>query len=163
MIRTASMTSQSSTTHSKVFGINSDVKTSRNNNLNVRSGLSIQKTENGPFHTVTAAAESASFKLSSPKNSRIGLSGKISGPSASVTARAAVGGSGGMYAKASFAETSGSVSAKVFGHTVTLDGHVGIGASIGGEVSVSSHKVHLGGSASIMPGVYAGMNVDIRA
>lgn len=145
--------------HSKTFGIDSSVKTNRGRTLNVRSGVHVSHTSDGPFHEFSASAESASFKLSNKNGNR---STRLSGPSVSAKGTTVVGGGAGYHAKASFAEVSHSETFKIGKITAKLDVTAGIGASVGGKVSVASNRVDLGASGNVLPGVYLGANLDIR-
>lgn len=138
--------------HNHTYGI--DYK---NKNVNVKSGLTISKKENGPFISNSITLNSGSFTYSG-KNYKANLSA----PKVNVTGNATIGGFGyGGSAKASLTEVSGEYSKKIFDTNISIKAEAGIGVAAGGKVGVTSNSFNVGLKLPITPGIYGGVSIDI--
>ncbi len=155
-----SVSSSNSTTTSQTYGINSNTKTIGGQNINVKSGLTLTKTDNGPFKSASAVLSTASFTgTSSSGKTSLGISAPKVGASGGVV----VGGFGGSAsAKASLTEVSASTTFNVLGAKVTISGEAGVGVAIGGKAGVGSNGGSLGAKMPVAPGVYVGANIDVK-
>ncbi|KGG79580.1 hypothetical protein Y919_11195 [Caloranaerobacter azorensis H53214] len=146
--------------NSKTYGINSNT-TFNSSSLNVKSGLTITRTDDGPFKGVSASLNAAKFtadyNIGESKHST-----SISSASASVKSTAVVGFGGGAEVKASLAEVAHKSSFKIWGAEISANLKVGIGVAIGGKAGISNNSVSLGVTGEALPGVYVGVGIDVK-
>lgn len=157
--KTVSISSKNSTESSKTYGINSTVKTNNGGKVNVTSGLTVSKSENGAKFENSVSVDTGKFTYTTPTGKS---SVKIAAASASAKGGVIVGGGAQAEVKASLAEVEATKTVKVFGAEIKVSGEAGIGVAIGGKAGISSNSASLGGKANVLPGVYAGVSIDIK-